>query len=436
VAGRGVKNILFLRIRKGLANAGPFFWLTWYLHRDYLGSITCISNQNGNLEAEYSYTAWGQLRNPANWQTYAIGSEPGLMFGRGYTGHEHLLAFGLINMNARLYDPALGRFLSPDPYVQVPDFTQNFNRYSYALNNPLVYTDPDGEFFFTALCAIIPGAQFLLPIAIGADIGAITGGIRGANSEVGFWGGALKGAAVGAVGGALSMIGGAGMTFGANFALGTAEGAVTGGLDAVIWGNDIGEGLLWGAATGALFTTLTSENFSNLTKGEGFRTNENVFNRMMDKGMNKQAILNYFGFEGTYTGTTSGPNYVNGGGKGKSFLGSTNPQTGAIEYGDLAFDTYDKLKMTYNKEMYHSLRVKRGIPLETQNTTLGKHTKYFPEERLGFIDAYKNQGLYPSHGTNLMSNINYYQLQSLKLSSSQYFSSKWWHFIYKIPRRW
>jgi len=98
VAGRGVKNILFLRIRKGLANAGPFFWLTWYLHRDYPGSITGISNQSGNLEAEYSYTAWGQLRNPANWQTYAIGSEPELMFGRGYTGHEHLLAFGLINM--------------------------------------------------------------------------------------------------------------------------------------------------------------------------------------------------------------------------------------------------------------------------------------------------------------------------------------------------
>ena len=48
-------------------------------------------------------------------------------------------------MNARLYDPALGRFLSPDPYVQMPDFTQNFNRYSYCLNNPLRYVDKDGE---------------------------------------------------------------------------------------------------------------------------------------------------------------------------------------------------------------------------------------------------------------------------------------------------
>jgi len=54
-------------------------------------------------------------------------------------------------MNARLYDPAIGRFLSPDPYVQAPGFSQSFNRYSYCFNNPLKYTDPDGEFFLPAL---------------------------------------------------------------------------------------------------------------------------------------------------------------------------------------------------------------------------------------------------------------------------------------------
>ena len=50
-------------------------------------------------------------------------------------------------MNGRLYDPILGRFLSPDSYVQMPDFSQSFNRYSYCLNNPLKYTDPSGELF-------------------------------------------------------------------------------------------------------------------------------------------------------------------------------------------------------------------------------------------------------------------------------------------------
>ena len=47
-------------------------------------------------------------------------------------------------MNGRIYDPEIGRFLSCDPYVQVPEFSQNFNRYSYVLNNPLTLTDPSG----------------------------------------------------------------------------------------------------------------------------------------------------------------------------------------------------------------------------------------------------------------------------------------------------
>jgi RHS repeat-associated protein len=63
----------------------------------------------------------------------------------GYLAQEHLNEFGLINLNARLYDPVLGRFLEMDPYVQAHDFTQSFNRYSYGLNNPLKYIDPSGE---------------------------------------------------------------------------------------------------------------------------------------------------------------------------------------------------------------------------------------------------------------------------------------------------
>ena len=120
-------------------------WVLYYICRDYLGSITHLVNSNGTVAQEYSYDAWGRLRNPANQTAYTPGSEPELLLNRGYTGHEHLPAFGLVNMNARLYDPATGRFLSPDPYVQLPDFSQNFNRYAYVLNNPLIYADPSGE---------------------------------------------------------------------------------------------------------------------------------------------------------------------------------------------------------------------------------------------------------------------------------------------------
>ena len=58
--------------------------------------------------------------------------------------HEHLDKFALINMNGRVYDSVIGRFLSPDPYIQSPYYAQNYDRYSYVLNNPLKYIDPSG----------------------------------------------------------------------------------------------------------------------------------------------------------------------------------------------------------------------------------------------------------------------------------------------------
>jgi len=59
--------------------------------------------------------------------------------------HEHLDGFGLINMNGRVYDPMLSRFLSPDPFVQAPGIAMGYNRYAYCLNNPFLYTDPTGN---------------------------------------------------------------------------------------------------------------------------------------------------------------------------------------------------------------------------------------------------------------------------------------------------
>lgn len=137
---------------------------------------------------ENSYDPWGRLRNPETSEIYARGAEPSLFLGRGFTGHEHLPWFGLINMNARLYDPVLGRFLSPDPFVQMPDFAQNFNRYSYCLNNPLIYIDENGEYWHIIAGAIIGGTinlitnwdefdnfwEGLASFAVGAGTGALS----------------------------------------------------------------------------------------------------------------------------------------------------------------------------------------------------------------------------------------------------------------------
>ncbi len=211
-------------------------WTAYNIGRDYLGSVTHIATASGTRVAEYSYDPWGRLRDPETLEIYYPGDEPELFLGRGFTGHEHLTWFGLINMNARLYDPLLGRFLSPDPYVQAPDFTQNLNRYSYALNNPLKYSDKSGEFVVTTamIVAAAIGATVGLVsgyfigkhhgatgwamagyIAGGGAIGAVggflssyVGGIVAASASIGgFWGGALSGAAAGATAGAINGFG-------------------------------------------------------------------------------------------------------------------------------------------------------------------------------------------------------------------------------------
>jgi RHS repeat-associated protein len=115
-----------------------------YAYTDHLGSILTLTNSSGIIEFEQNFDAWGRNRNASTWSYSNILTPPTWLY-RGFTGHEHLPEFRLINMNGRLYDPLVGRMLSPDNNIQMPDNTQNFNRYSYALNNPLKYTDPNGE---------------------------------------------------------------------------------------------------------------------------------------------------------------------------------------------------------------------------------------------------------------------------------------------------
>ena len=114
----------------------------YYVHPDHLGSLNVVTDEQGNITEEQNFDAWGRRRNPQNWTYNNVPA--GYKFYRGFTGHEQLDQFGLINMNGRMYDPAVGRFLSADNVVQAPDFTQSYNRYSYCLNNPLKYTDPSG----------------------------------------------------------------------------------------------------------------------------------------------------------------------------------------------------------------------------------------------------------------------------------------------------
>ncbi len=116
-----------------------------YLHIDLQGSTTLVTNRAGRaisgFLAELFYDPWGRRIKP----TYTPYDDD-LHGGphEGYTGHEHDDEIGLINMKGRIYDPKARHFLTPDPFVQAPLFSQSHNRYSYAWNNPTTFIDPSG----------------------------------------------------------------------------------------------------------------------------------------------------------------------------------------------------------------------------------------------------------------------------------------------------
>jgi hypothetical protein len=160
-------------------------------------------------------------------------------------------------MNGRVYDPDLGRFLSPDPNVQFVADLQSYNRYTYAANNPLRYTDPTGYFIdpgfdifvgvvltvaSVAVCAASEGAACPLAFAV---VGAIYGTASAINSGAGF----EQSMAVGFTGFFLGQLGGA------------ATGAIGGGLATQIVG---------GAISGAASSAIMTETFGG---GKGLGTN-------------------------------------------------------------------------------------------------------------------------------------------------------------------
>ena len=133
-------------------------------------------------------------------------SEHALRGGHQSTGHEHDPDLGLINMKGRLYDPAIGRFISADPYVQYPLWSQSLNRYSYGFNNPMSGSDPTGyswfsdilggdnssgwtsSTFFGGAVAIVGGAYVTMLYQQGAFAqgGSLKGfGANGGNSGIG-----------------------------------------------------------------------------------------------------------------------------------------------------------------------------------------------------------------------------------------------------------
>ena len=164
-------------------------------------------------------------------------------------------------MNGRLYDPILGRFFSPDNYVQLPDNSQSFNRYSYCLNNPLKYTDPTGEFWNLIIGAAIGGlfnwaahdfqynGNGLKYFTIGALAGGVSAGVA-SGVNVAMAGGNFWTGAAGLAEGVSSTGFLAGAAAGAS--AGFAGGLILGTGNSWVGGSSFGKGLLTGLASGVI----------------------------------------------------------------------------------------------------------------------------------------------------------------------------------------
>jgi RHS repeat-associated protein len=132
--GRQVAQVKRLEHPGGVFDADQ----TLYLHDDRVGSTSLITDTNGAVAEQRSYTAFGE---PTG-SNFSSATGTGVL--SGFTGLEHDDGLGLVNMRGRLYDPHLGRFVSADPFVSEPLNPQGFNRYSYVQNRPLNFVDPSG----------------------------------------------------------------------------------------------------------------------------------------------------------------------------------------------------------------------------------------------------------------------------------------------------
>ncbi len=285
-----------------------------YVTKDEIGSITRVTDKHANIENAFAYDPWGkkcafdgknlsyQTANCLPFENMkSVGKtaeHTGGTFHRGFTGHEHLDNLDLIHMNGRVYDPTIARFLSADPQIQSPLYSQNYDRYNYVLNNPLRLVDPTGFGFWgdvwdgiksigQAIARPFEQAwhwlerhwQTVVVIAVAVVITVATGGIGGAilagaisgGLNAALYGGdisdILRGAVIGAVvGAAFYGAGSLGMSVAqasgsqaAGLAVGTVAHGVVGGLQASMQGGNFWSGFGSAAVTKAFSPIVESE---------------------------------------------------------------------------------------------------------------------------------------------------------------------------------
>ncbi|PDS87301.1 RHS repeat-associated core domain-containing protein [Rhizobium sp. L18] len=117
---------------KIVVTAGSATQNKFFLHRDHLASVRQVTNESGTQVEQTGYAAYGEAIN-TSFQTK-----------KSYIGERFDPETGLMYLNARYYDPAFGRFISPDDWDPTKEGVGT-NRYSYSENDPVNESDPNGH---------------------------------------------------------------------------------------------------------------------------------------------------------------------------------------------------------------------------------------------------------------------------------------------------
>ena len=184
----------------------------YYYHMNHLGGVNIVTNDSGAIVTVRQYKPYGEMYQNE-------GSVPTSTLPFSFDGQRQDGTSGLYYLNARFYNPVLGRFLSADTEMRNPSVPQALNHYGFAGDNPIRYVDPSGHSwwdYLIAACIIVlivviaavsggAGAALLVVAlsAVGFGVGAgIAAGLGYSPTSDSFWQIALTGALVGAAIGA------------------------------------------------------------------------------------------------------------------------------------------------------------------------------------------------------------------------------------------
>jgi RHS repeat-associated protein len=364
-----------------------------FVYQDHIGSTRQLSRS----DMQRDYYPFGQTLNAAGDDLTSM------QFSQKQVAPDSTIYY----FGVRYYSPRIGRWLVPDPAGQY------WSPYTFCGNNPLVFVDEDGEL------------AWFVPILIGATIGGASGAWTESQNGGLWYQGFFKGAGIGAVGGAMSMIGNPGAWYGLqNILVGAGEGMVTGALDAWAFNGNFGQSIKMGAILGGGFGLITTEQFKNTLKGNIWQSDQQVLDQFLAQGTNGyNKAIEYFGGKGMYN-----PEH-------EFFMKAPNASAATTDlpniqtiYNTPAFADASKLKEVIFHENFHRHQyIFEGFTSVGVDPNPHSFSNYLFRESLetpAWKATYRNQGLFQS----VVSSAKVRRWTGLK-------EARWWHEIYKIPRR-